>query len=145
MNKQKIKTLLDYLPLLILTTSAVVLVAVTLSGDTGLFWKHYIAFAVLSINYALFAWRHKAGVLASGLTLLTGLVGLLSYSQYVFIGQASIGFDDVYIPVFAGQPIFLLWLIIHFAVSGRHYVGIATKKYWDCLRRNEKYVQPHLQ
>ena len=144
MNKYSIKTLLDYIPLLILTASAVMLVAETLISQTGLFWKHYIAFAVLPINYALFAWRHKAGVIALGLTLLIGLVGLLSYNQYIFIAKASIGFDGDYLPVFAGQPIFLLWLIIHFAVSGRHYVGIASKRYWECLRKNEDYVPPHL-
>jgi hypothetical protein len=36
--------------------------------------------------------------------------------------------EDVQLPIFYGQPIFLLWLIIHFIVSGKHYIGILTKK-----------------
>jgi len=145
MDKHKIKRLLDFIPLLILTASAVVLVARTLADETGLFWKHYVAFAVLPINYGLFAWRHKIGILGLGLTLLIGLAGLLSYNQSVSIHTVSIGKSDIFVPVFYGQPIFLLWLMVHLACSGRHYVGIATKKYWDCLLKDQEYIQPHVQ
>jgi hypothetical protein len=145
MNKRKIKILLDFIPLLILTASSVWLVASTFTDGTVLLWKHYLALALLPVNFALFAWRHKAGVLGLGLTLLIGLVGLISYTPFIAFSKASIGFDDVHVPVFAGNPIFLLWLIIHFVFSARHYVGIASKKYWECLRKNEEYVQPHLQ
>ncbi len=86
-----------------------------------------------------FWWRHKVGVLTLGLTLLTGLLNLLSYNHAVTTSKWTIGKDaDSQIPIFYGQPIFLLWLLVHFIVSGRHYIGIFTKKFWNDMFENTK-------
>ena len=134
MTKDKIKNFLDFLPLIILTISAIVLVRTLITTDTAFLWKHIVGLIILPLNYLAFWWRHKVGVLALGLTLLIGLLSFLSYSHAVTTSTWTIGkSSDSQIPVFYGQPIFLLWLLIHFIVSGRHYVAIATKKYWQDL------------
>ena len=133
MTKEKIKYLLDFVPLIILIVYAIILVWTVIDLDTGFLWKHIVGLIFLPINYFLFRWRHKVGVIGLGLTLLIGLLGLLSYSHSIAITKCWVGLGDTSIPVFYGQPIFLLWLLIHFIVSGRHYVGIMTKKYWQEL------------
>jgi hypothetical protein len=139
MKKEKIKILLDYLPLFILTVCAFILVWTVINEQTGFLWKHVVGLILLPINFALFSWRHKIGVLAIGLTLLLGLAGLLSYSHAISITTFYFGkSEDFQIPLFYGQPIFLLWFVIHFIVSGRHYTAIATKKYWQDLLTGSK-------
>lgn len=134
MTKDKIKNFQDFVPLIILTISAIVLVWTAITTDTGFLWKHIMGLLVLPLNYFAFWWRHKIGVLALGLTLIVGLLSLLSYSHAVTTSTWTIGKSaDSQIPIFYGQPIFLLWLLIHLIVSGRNYVAIATKKYWQDL------------
>lgn len=134
MTKDKVKNILDFVPLIILTTSAIVLVWTVATTDSVFHWKHILGLCFLPVNYLAFWWRHKIGVLALGLTLILGLLSLLSYSHAVTTSTLAIGkSEDLQIPIFYGQPIFLLWLLIHFIVSGRHYVAIATKKYWQDL------------
>ncbi|MBI5372831.1 MAG: hypothetical protein HZA79_12485 [Sphingobacteriales bacterium] len=137
MTKAKIKNLLDFVPLIILTISAIVLLWAVITKDVGLLRKHIVGLCVLPIILLAFVWRHKAGVLVLGLILLSGLLSLLSYSPSVTTSALTIGRGaDDQIPVFYGQPLFLLWLLIHFIFSARHYVAIATKKYWrDLLKK----------
>jgi hypothetical protein len=138
MTKSKIKDYRDFIPLLILTILAVILLWKYASGETGLFWKHYVGLLLLPANYVLCALRHKIGVLAIGLTLFLGLFSLLSYSPVVNTTTLYKEIGDAKVPFFYGQPIFLLWIIVHFILSARHYVGIATKKYWDGLINNQE-------
>lgn len=134
MTKYKIKNLLDFTPLVIISIYAIILVWTVASSDAVLSSKHIVGLIVLPLNFLLFKWSHKVGVLGLGLTLLFGLLSLLSYTHSIQTSTLSIGkTEDFQIPIFWGQPIFLLWLIIHFVVSGRHYVGIVTKKYWQDL------------
>jgi hypothetical protein len=134
MIKNKIKKPLDFVPLVILTISAIVLIWTIVTTDTVFMWEHIVGLCFLAINFLAFRWRHKIGVLTLGVTLLIGLLSLLSYSPTVTTSTWTIGkSSDSQIPVFCGQPIFLLWLLIHFIVSGRHYVGIVTIKYWQDL------------
>lgn len=134
MTKNKIKNLLDFLPLIILTISAIILVWTVVNTDSGFLWKHIVGLCFLPLNYLAFWWRHKVGVLALALTLIIGLLSMLSFSHTVTTSTWVIGKSaNSQIPIFYGQPIFLLWLIIHFIVSGRHYVAISTKKYWQEL------------
>ena len=139
MTKDKIKNLLDFVPLIILTISAVVLVWTIATTDTVFMWKHIVGLCFLPIIFLAFWWQHKIGVLTLGLTLIIGLLSLLSYSHAVTTSTWTIGKDaDSQIPIFYGQPIFLLWLLVHFIISGRHYVGILTKKYWQDLFDNSR-------
>jgi hypothetical protein len=140
MTKAKIKNFLDFIPLVILTISAIILLWTVSTGEVFLFWKHIVGLILLPINYTLFFWRHKIGVLALGLTILLGLFSLLSFSPTVTTTTIYKDIGDWKIPFFYGQLIFLLWIIIHFIVSSRHYVGIATKKYWRGLINNSEVV-----
>ncbi len=134
MTKDRIKNFLDFVPLIILTISAIVLVWTVFSTDIVFMWKHIVGLSFLPIIFLTFRRRHKIGVLILGLTLLIGLLSLLSYSPAVTTSTWTIGKNANYqFPIFYGQPIFLLWLIIHFILSGRHYVGIGRNKYWQEL------------
>ena len=138
MTNDKLKKLLDFIPFIILLISALILMWTRFNSDIRLQWKHTIGLVLLLINCFLF-WRlHKLGVIGLGATLILGLVGLISYSPAITISKVFWTPFDTQIPIFYGQPIFLLWLIIHFILSGRHYVAIATKKYWQDLVHNLK-------
>jgi hypothetical protein len=91
MTKENIKTLLDFLPLFILSLSAVILVWTVVDTQTGFLWKHLVGLFLLPTNFFLFLWRHKIGVVVLGLTLLLGLAGLLSYSYSVSITTLFFG------------------------------------------------------
>ena len=137
MTKEKIKNLLDFIPLFIIIIYAIILVWTVATSDAAFSWKHIVGLIILPLNLLLFRLGHKIGVLGLGFTLLIGLLSLLSYTNSIttttyFIGKS----EEFHIPIFYGQPIFLLWLLIHFIVSGRHYVGIVTKKYWQDLFNN---------
>jgi tetrahydromethanopterin S-methyltransferase subunit G len=133
MTRDKTKQLLDFIPLAILTVSAIILLWAVASSNVGLLWRHIVGLIVLAINFLLFWWRHKIGVISLGSTLILGLFGLLSFSPTITTSTFGLGNEDSGITIFYGQVIFLLWLLIHFIVSGRHYVGILTKKYWQNL------------
>lgn len=135
MTKEKAKYYLDFIPLAILTISTILLVWTIATTSTMFLWKHYVGLIALPINYFLFWWRHKLGVVGLGLTILFGLFSFLSY-DYSITTTFSLGQEGSGIPIFYGQPIFLLWLIIHFTLSFRHYVGVLTRKYWQELFHN---------
>ena len=134
MNKEKAKTLADYIPLVILTIFASILMWRYFNNEIGLLWKHVVGLLILPINYFLFWWRHKIGVLGLGFTILLGLLSILSYSHSITTSTLSFGSGDNSVPFFYGQPIFLLWLLIHLIISGRHYFAIGTKKYWQDIQ-----------
>ena len=123
---------LDFVPLVILTISAIILVWTVFSTDTVFVWKHFVGLLLLPINYFLFWWRHKLGVVGLGLIILLGLLSLLSYDHAITTSTVNIG-QESNIPIFYGQPTFLLWFIVHFVLSFRHYVGVLTQKYWQDL------------
>lgn len=138
MTKKKIKTLLDYLPLLIQLVSTIILIWTISKTNIALTNRHYLGFAVLLLTIGLFSWRHKAGVLSLGLLLLLGLFTIISYSavtDYYSIGGSINGHSTGDVKI---QGIFVLWILLHFIVSGRHYVGILTKAYWNNLLLDKK-------
>ena len=138
MTKKKIINFLDFIPLFILTISAIILIWTIIKTDIGLLWKHIVGLILLPINYLLIFWRHKVGVLALGLTLLLGLFSILSYNPEVTTTTFYKPIGDINVPFFYGQLSFLLLIVIHFILSGRHYVGILTKKYWRGLIENSE-------
>lgn len=126
---------LDFVPLVILTISAIILVWNVFNNNTSFAWKHFVGFLLLPINYFLFWWRHKLGVVVLGFTIFLGLLSLLSFDYAITTSTITV-VEDLNIPIFYGQPIFLLWLIIHLVLSFRHYIGILTRKYWQELFHN---------
>jgi hypothetical protein len=141
MTKDKIKNLIDFIPLIILTVYTIILIW-TVSTTTIIFsYEHYIGLVMLAVTYILFVWQHKPGVLALGFTLTLGLFKVVSYSaiiSYYSIGGSLNGHSSCDIKI---QGIFLLWLAIHLTISGRHYVGILSNKYWRDLFDTFKHGQ----
>jgi hypothetical protein len=78
MTKVKIKNLLDFVPLIILTFYAIILLWTVSTTNIVLQSEHYIGLTLLVITTGLFLVRHKLGVLSLGLTLLLGLFKVLS-------------------------------------------------------------------
>lgn len=148
MTKNKIKNLLDFVPLIILIVYAIVLIWTIMTTNIIFSYEHYIGLTLLGITTGLFLRRHKLGVLLLGLTLLLGLFKIVSYSAVITFHSFGGSINGRSSPEIKIQGIFLLWLLIHFIVSGRHYVGIATKKYWQNLFnktscRNFKLIERH--
>lgn len=133
MTKEKIKDISDYLPLIILVVCSISLLYVVSTTNIGFSYEHYIGLAMLVITSGVFIKRHKLGVLMLGVTLMLGMLRLLSYSAAITSVSFAGSVNDLSSPNIKIQPIFLLWLLIHFLVSGRHYKGIGTKKYWKNL------------
>jgi len=131
MKNEKLKRALDYIPFLVLLILFAVLVLKISISEYVFQWKHVLGLILISINTFLFYWNHKGGVLALFVVLMTGLIGLISYNVSIETYTFTIGKDaETQVPVFYGQPIFLLWLLLHFTLSFRYYVGILSKKYW---------------
>jgi len=131
MKNDKLKRGLDYIPLLALVILFAALAVKISTTENAFQWKHILGIILISINLFLFYRNHKAGVLALCVVLLTGLLGLISYNVSTGTYTFTIGKDaGSQVPVFYGQPIFLLWLLLHFVISFRYYVGILSKKYW---------------
>ncbi|WP_407522804.1 hypothetical protein PDL71_15790 [Lacibacter sp. MH-610] len=133
MTKDKIKNLLDFVPVIILTVYAIIMLWTVSTTDIVLQSEHYAGFTLLIITVGLFIMRHKLGVLSLGLTLLLGVFKVLSYSAAITFYSFGGTINGHSSPDIKIQAVFLLWLLIHFIVSGRHYVGIATKSYWQDL------------
>ena len=133
MTKDKIKNLLDLVPLIILTVYSIVMLWTVSTTNILLQSEHYVGLTFLAITVGLFIVRHKLGVLSLGLTLLLGLFKVLSYSAVISFHSFGGSINGRSSPDIKIQAIFLLWLLIHFIVSGRQYVGITTKKYWQDL------------
>jgi hypothetical protein len=132
MKRIKFKLVLDYIPLFILSTCALRLLWLDISGEIGfLLWKHILGLVLLPIVYYLFYRNHKLGVLGLGTIIIIGLFGFISYSPAISISTLYWSPSDIDIPFFYGQPIFVLWLTIHLILSFRYYIGIATRKYWQ--------------
>jgi len=144
MKKRSIREWLDFIPLIILTITAVLLIIARLNGEILLQWKHIFGLMILPLNWITFFRMHKLGVIFLGFTILIGLFGLISFSPAISIHEIWYGKDRIF-PIFYGQSIFLLWLIIHMILSLRYYVGILTKKYWEELGRdiNKKKINPN--
>jgi hypothetical protein len=141
LTKERIQKYLDFIPLVILTISALNLIGEATRADVILVWKHYVGLILLPVNYMLFFKNHRVAVVALGLTLCMGLVSLLSFSPSVVTTKYSIGVKDVFeVPLFYGQAIFLIWLLIHFLVSGRFYFAVLTRKYWQDLIQEIKQL-----
>jgi hypothetical protein len=137
--KDKFKIYLDYIPLLILLGSALYLLWIIASSDIMLVWKHYVGIAFLVLTILLFFVRHLFGVLCLGLTLLIGVTGFLSYSPA--ITTTTFWFGDGgnnSITLLKFQPVFVLWIILYFIVSGRHFTGILSKEYWVEVKNKQR-------
>ncbi|WP_460556350.1 hypothetical protein [Ferruginibacter profundus] len=134
MAKKQIKYILDFVPLLILLVYAINLIWILRTSNIQIVWPNIIGFILLPLIIFLIIWRHQVGVIALGLLLFLGLFGAISFTNGIttFGMGFGKGEDKVSFNIY-GDPIYLLFLLIHFILSGRYYVGIITKKYWQEL------------
>ena len=130
MTKEKIKYFLDFAPFFILIIYTVVLIWTVATTNIIFSYEHYVGFTLLFFIAGLFIVRHKLGVLLLGLTLILGLFKVLSYSATITFSSYGASINGHSSPEIKIQAFYPLWLLTHFIVSGRHYVGILTKKYW---------------
>lgn len=131
MKNEKLKRVLDYIPFIILVIFFIILVLKITTTEYAFHWKHILGLILICINAFLLYYNHRVGVLFLCFVLLVGLSSFMSYDVEITTITYTIGKDENFkVPIFRGQPIFLLWLLIHFVLSFRYYVGILTKKYW---------------
>lgn len=138
--KNHTKKILDYLSYSILIISAVYLLYTRINGDILLQVRHIAGLVLLALPFVAFFYSHKLGVLATGLLLLLGLFGVISYSPAIStmtVGKTLEGDEGITLLYF--QPIFLLWLLLHFILSGRYYVGVLSEKYWKNIKSDEPF------
>jgi hypothetical protein len=133
MTKQRKKYWLDFIPLLILTVYVVILIWTVSTTNIIFSYEHYIGLTLYVIATGLLIKIHKLGVLVLGVTLLLGVFKVLSYSAVIIYHSYGGSLNGYSSPEIKIQSIFILWLLVHFIISGRHYIGILTKKYWQDL------------
>ena len=134
MFNKRTKYLLDFAPLLILLFYAIRLGWILSTSDIQIEWPNIVGFILLPLIISLLIWRHQIGVIALGLLLFLGLFGAISFTPG--ITKFGMGFEKGEVQRsfdFYGNPIYFLFLITHFILSGRYYVGIMTRKYWQTL------------
>ena len=139
MKKSRIKYLLDFVPLLVVIVYAVDSYWTMIASNTTLQWQHYLGIVFLILTILLIFINHQLGVICFGLTLFLSLITLLSFDFGLVTNWLSV--TSFKIPIFWGNALSLVWLILHFVLSGRYYVGIVTKNYWDLLlKKNNKSI-----
>ena len=122
------------IPLLILIGYSVNLIWVVTNSAIGLQWQHMVGLVFVFLStIAFFILPYKPAILLLGLTILLGLFGFLSLSPAIRID--FFGVNGVTLIRF--QAIFLLWALIHFTLSGRFYLGIGTREFWQNIWTNE--------
>jgi hypothetical protein len=89
MTKDKVKTLADYIPLLILTVYAVILLWTVGTTNIAFSYEHYTGLTLLVVTIVSFSWRHKLGVLSLGLTLVLGFLKLFHIRVSLIITQLA--------------------------------------------------------
>ncbi len=133
MTYTKVKHLLDFITVAILIILVINLMRLRLNDELIFTWRHWLGILLVLITCYVFSLNHRLGILALGLTLILGLLSVTQYSPGYSVTSLYWTPFDVRIPIFYGKPIFLLWVVLHFVLSGRYYVGILTKNYWDNL------------
>jgi hypothetical protein len=137
LSKKSIKQIFDYLPLAILMFYAIRLPITLQRSNIPIVWINVTGYIFLTFTVLLFVRRHQFGVLALGLLLLLGLFGGSSFSPGISSFSFGLGHPESrYGFTLYGDPAYILYLTLHFILSGRYYVGIATKKYWKALRND---------
>jgi hypothetical protein len=133
MQNSKIKNYIDYIPIIILTIKIFVILWQKYDKNAVLHWKHYLGILLVIINYFLLYKKHQLGVISIGITLIFGLFGAIYFDASYTTSTFSVGFETMNEFSYDGDITFILWFIIHFVLSYRHYFGILNKVFWKNL------------
>jgi len=134
---------LDLIPLVITALYGVSTLSSMLIWNYITGWQHWLALVFLIFTSMAFTKRHQLGILCLGLTLILGVIGILSFDLGNI--RASVYWTpfDIKIPLFIGNPVMFVLLILHLILSGRYYVGILSKKYWYILIKEKANTTDH--
>ncbi|MFN5135841.1 MAG: hypothetical protein ACK5DG_11045 [Chitinophagaceae bacterium] len=141
MKSDKLKYLLDFIPLFILSSNAIKVSWKVATTNIVFSNEHYTGLTLLIITFILLLIKHRIGVLSLGFVIILGVFKIVSYSapmEYLSFGGSVNGYG---LPVIKIQAIFILWLLIHLLVSLRHYKGIFQKTYWQDLLKSHKGIK----
>jgi hypothetical protein len=126
MKKLYYSPIVGLIPLAVMTGFAVDTVWKIMSTNPGFQVQHYGGLILVVLNIIAFFVHYKSGILVTGLTTICGLIGLISLTPYIRSFSIMIGG----LTVIRFEPLFLLFAVLHFILSGRYYVGIARELYW---------------
>lgn len=138
MKNISIKKLLDLLLYAGICLWAIASISTMIMSDIVIQWQHYLGLIFLSTNGYIFYRTHQGGILFLGLTLFLAMFGILSFNVGLLVYSSTWTPFGLRIPLFWGNPTLLVLLIIHFIISGRYYVGILSKQYWNTFRESLK-------
>lgn len=139
MKLVKLKYYLDFVPLIVLFVYACLMIVSLSEQHLQPHWKNIIGLIVLPINMQLLLKKHKLGVVVLGCTIMLGVVGVMSFDAAISIHTISVGkTENLFIPIFYGQPVFLMLLLLHFLISGKNYLGVLTKSFWIDILKNTR-------
>ena len=141
MKSDKLKYLLDFIPLFILSSNAIKVSWKVATTNIVFSNEHYTGLTLLIITFILLLIKHRIGVLSLGFVIILGVFKIVSYSapmEYLSFGGSVNGYGLQVIKI---QAIFILWLLIHLLVSLRHYKGIFQKTYWQDLLKSHKGIK----
>ncbi len=126
----------DFIPLALTTASAFYFLFETITESYTFTAGQITGFLMLSLCAVLHTGKLKAGILSIGMFFIlcwTGLIGLSA-------GKFSFSFNtgNIDLIVYKAHPLLFCLMVFHLIISAKHYVGIATKKYWQQLFSNNR-------
>jgi hypothetical protein len=131
MNRIFKKYYFDFIPLIIILISSIVSIWTMVESNINILWQHYLGIVCILITVFLLIKNHQLGIIFLGVTLFLSLLTIISFNVGIVTNYLSL--TSARIPIFYGNALSLVWLILHLILSFRYYVGISTKKYWQQL------------
>jgi hypothetical protein len=109
--------------------------------DTVMLVQHYLCVLLtvgtlitLFINQNLFN-------LMLGVTLVTGNFGGLSCFREITTSFVGFHIGALPIPLYYGQPLFSILLLVYIIFNKEFYIGVATKEYWQGFLHRTKDLE----
>lgn len=119
--------------MIILFTQCIYTIYIINTTELTYLIKHYLGFtAILLITY-VFLLNFNLGRVFFGFVILIGLFGGIALTPELHTTFLRFNFGQITVPIFYGQPIFLIWLILHLLLSYKIYYGMLSKNYWKNL------------
>ncbi len=126
--------------LLIIIAQTIFTVYIVSTTQESFILRHYLGFLSLILIVVLFFINFNLGRVLLGVILLIGLFGGIVLTPSVQTVFLSFNIGKLPIPIFYGQPIFLLWFVLHLIASYKIYYGAGTKSYWiDLFNKKDAF------
>jgi hypothetical protein len=76
-----------------------------------------------------------------GVTLVTGNFGGLSCFREITTSFVGFHIGALPIPLYYGQPLFSILLLVYIIFNKEFYIGVATKEYWQGFLHRTKDLE----